>query len=87
MKHMDLRAWSGLFRRRDTVAWVRRSISDALAKGDTVIVYDTGAEGISEKVRGKIRRGWPAGKVRFPRPHPTLAPKPKARRGGAYLFA
>jgi hypothetical protein len=87
MTHFDLRAWNGLFRRRGTMTWIRSQIARALKKGDTVIVYDTGATGLSDKTMVRIRKGWPVSKVRFPRPHPTSGRKLKARRGEVpYLF-
>ncbi len=88
MTTLDLRAWNGLFRRRGTTAWIRRKISEALARGETVIVYDTGVVGLPEKTRAKIQKGWPTSKVRMPHPHPTFTRKIKSRRRRvAYLVS
>jgi hypothetical protein len=53
-----------------------------LAGGDTVVVYDGDAVGLSNEARAEIKSGWPESKVVFSTPHPELAGKLLVRKRG-----
>ena len=51
-----------------------------LADGQTLIVLDGNAVGLTDEVKQAIQEGWPSTKVRFSHTHPSASPLSRTRR-------
>jgi len=79
MTYLSLSQWSSQFT-PNVIRRIRRTISGRLASGETVVVLDGNAAGITDAVRQAIQEGWPPSKVVFSNAHPTAARSPRERR-------
>jgi len=79
MTYFSLAEFSGQFT-PEVIRRVRRKIMGRLADGQTLIVLDGNAVGLTDQVRQAIQEGWPPNKVRFSAVHPSATPMSRKGR-------
>lgn len=79
MTYFSLAEFSGQFT-PEVIRRIRRKIMGRLSDGQTVIVLDGNAVGLTDDVRKAIQEGWPSNKVRFSAAHPSATPMSRKER-------
>jgi hypothetical protein len=79
MTYLSLSQWSSQFT-PTVIRRIRRTIEGRLAGGETLIVLDGNAQGLTPEIKAEIRDGWPASKVRFSNAHPDAVRSSRERR-------
>lgn len=78
MTYLSLSHWSGQFS-PNVIRRIRRTIMGRLAGGETLIVLDGNAVGLTNEIKEAIREGWPPSKVQFSFSHPSALRSPANR--------